>query len=136
MELKNYLETLSQMQKWKWEEKVGTLMYYDIFEMLHTDYSLEESGALLLGLIYYDMTGGAKPLPKDIENVITKGRATRIIFKTYADKIAAASKMWINRHKLQRSLEELKIQNGNEIVDESQEAKNEETPPEDEDLPF
>ena len=100
MKTHNYYDNLSQVQKQKKAEKLGNLCYYEWFDTLHEEYTLEESGAILLGLMFYDRTGGTQPLPKDLETVIDKDRATRTLFITLMDKTAAATKEWINKHKL------------------------------------
>lgn len=106
MEIYNYYETLSKTQKLKWEEKLGNLCYKEWFDILYGDFTLEESGAILLGLMFYDKTGGTKPLPEDLEKVIDSDRATKSIYRTYMEKTAAASKDWINKHKLKNVPEE------------------------------
>lgn len=105
MKTHNYYDNLSQVQKQKKAEKLGNLCYYEWFDTLYEEYTLEESGAILLGLIYYDRTGGTQPLPKDLETVIDKDRATRTLFITLMDKTAAATKEWINKHKLKNKEE-------------------------------
>ncbi len=105
MKTHNYYDNLSQVQKQKKAEKLGNLCYYEWFDTLYEEYTLEESGAILLGLIYYDRTGGTQPLPKDLESVIDKDRATRTLFITLMDKTAAATKEWINKHKLKNKEE-------------------------------
>ena len=105
MTYQNYLATLSPIQKRKWLEKKGALCYYELFDLLHENFTLEEAGAILLGLIYYDKVGGSEPLPEDIEKLIDPERGRKVVFLTYTEKIAAASKEWINRHKL-KSTEE------------------------------
>ena len=59
----------------------------------------------MLGLIYYDKVGGSEPLPEDIEEVIDTERGRKVVFQTYTEKIAAATKEWINRHKLKATEE-------------------------------
>ena len=100
MNYQNYLATLSPIQKRKWLEKQGALCYYELFDLLHENFTLEEAGAILLGLIYYDKVGGSEPLPEDIEKLIDSERGRKVVFQTYTEKIAAATKEWINRHKL------------------------------------
>lgn len=73
---------------------------------MYEEYTLEESGAILLGLMFYDRTGGTQPLPKDLEEIIDKDRATRTLFVTLMDKTAAATKEWINKHKLKNKAEQ------------------------------
>ena len=106
MEIYNYYETLSKTQKLKWEEKLGNLCYKEWFDILYGDFTLEESGAILLGLMFYDKTGGTMPLPEDLEKIIDSDRATKSIYRTYMEKTAAASKDWINKHKLKNVPEE------------------------------
>ncbi len=105
MKINNYYENLSQVQKQKKAEKLGNLCYYEWFDPLYEEYTLEESGAILLGLMFYDRTGGTQPLPKDLEEIIDKDRATRTLFVTLMDKTAAATKEWINKHKLKNKEE-------------------------------
>lgn len=105
MNYHNYLATLSPIQKRKWLEKQGALCYYELFDLLHENFTLEEAGAILLGLIYYDKVGGSEPLPEDIEEVIDTERGRKVVFQTYTEKIAAATKEWINRHKLKATEE-------------------------------
>lgn len=97
-------------------EKLGNLCYYEWFDTLYEEYTLEESGAILLGLMFYDRTGGTQPLPKDLETVIDKDRATRTLFITLMDKTAAATKEWINKHKL-KNKEETETEEKEEIED-------------------
>lgn len=103
MQLINYYETLSEIQKRKWAEKQGNVSYREWFDTLHEEYTLEEAGAILLGLMFYDRTGGTLPLPDDIAKVIDSDRATRSLFRTYMEKTAAGSKEWINKHKLKNT---------------------------------
>lgn len=103
MQLINYYETLSEIQKRKWGEKQGNVCYQEWFDTLHEEYTLEEAGAILLGLMFYDRTGGTLPLPDDIAKVIDSDRATRSLFRTYMEKTAAGSKEWINKHKLKNT---------------------------------
>lgn len=103
MQLINYYETLSEIQKRKWAEKQGNVSYREWFDTLHDEYTLEEAGAILLGLMFYDRTGGTLPLPDDIAKVIDSDRATRSLFRTYMEKTAAGSKEWINKHKLKNT---------------------------------
>ena len=100
MKTNNYYDTLSKVQKQKWAEKQGNLCYYEWFDTLYEEYTLEETGAIFLSLIFYDRTGGTQPLPKDLETIIDRDRATRTLFTTYMEKTAAATREWINRHKL------------------------------------
>ena len=106
MKINNYYDNLSQVQKQKKAEKLGNLCYYEWFDPLYEEYTLEESGAILLGLMFYDRTGGTQPLPKDLEEIIDKDRATRTLFVTLMDKTAAATKEWINKHKLKNKAEQ------------------------------
>ncbi len=106
MKINNYYENLSQVQKQKKAEKLGNLCYYEWFDTLYEEYTLEEAGAILLGLMFYDRTGGTQPLPKDLEEIIDKDRATRTLFVTLMDKTAAATKEWINKHKLKNKAEQ------------------------------
>lgn len=112
MEVYNYYQTLSKIQKLKWEEKLGNLCYKEWFDILYGDFTLEESGAILLGLMFYDKTGGTLPLPEDLEKVIDSDRATKSIFRTYMEKTASASKEWINKHKLKNVPEENEDEEG------------------------
>ena len=100
MKLLNDYETLSEIQKLKWKEKQGNICYREWFDTLHDEYTLEEAGAILLALMFYDGTGGTQPLPKDLADMIDKDRATRSIFRTYMEKTAAGTRDWINKHKL------------------------------------
>ena len=100
MKTNNYYDTLSKVQKQKWAEKQGNLCYYEWFDTFYEEYTLEETGAILLSLMFYDRTGGTQPLPKDLETIIDRDRATRTLFTTYMEKTAAATREWINRHKL------------------------------------
>ena len=106
MKTHNYYDNLSKVQKQKKAEKLGNLCYYEWFDTLYEEYTLEESGAILLGLMFYDRTGGTQPLPKDLEEIIDKDRATRTLFVTLMDKTAAATKEWINKHKLKNKAEQ------------------------------
>ena len=67
MKTNNYYDTLSKVQKQKWAEKQGNLCYYEWFDTLYEEYTLEETGAIFLSLMFYDRTGGTQPLPKDLE---------------------------------------------------------------------
>lgn len=116
MKTHNYYDNLSQVQKQKKAEKLGNLCYYEWFDTLYEEYTLEESGAILLGLMFYDRTGGTQPLPKDLEEIIDKDRATRTLFVTLMDKTAAATKEWINKHKL-KNKEETETEEKGEIKD-------------------
>ena len=83
MKTNNYYDTLSKVQKQKWAEKQGNLCYYEWFDTLYEEYTLEETGAIFLSLMFYDRTGGTQPLPKDLETIIDRDRATRTLFTTY-----------------------------------------------------
>ena len=106
MKTHNYYDNLSKVQKQKKAEKLGNLCYYEWFDTFYEEYTLEETGAILLGLMFYDRTGGTQPLPKDLEEIIDKDRATRTLFITFMDKTAAATKEWINKHKLKNKAEQ------------------------------
>ena len=107
MKYENYYETLTPMQKLKWEEKKGPIIYKDWFEMISKNLDLETSGALLLAILFYDCTGGAKDIPKKYMSVLKKNPTAMVLLDTYIPATAAATRQWINRHRLSKKDEEL-----------------------------
>ncbi len=100
MKYENYYETLTKMQKLKWEEKKGPIIYKDWYEMISKNLDLEMSGALLLAILFYDCTGGAKAIPSKYMKVLKKNPSAMVLLDTYIPATAAATRQWINRHKL------------------------------------
>ena len=62
MKLYNYIEALTPQQQRKWQEKKGALCYYEWFDRLYDSVDLECAGAIMLAILHYDRTGGAKPI--------------------------------------------------------------------------
>lgn len=128
MKLYNYLEALTPQQQRKWQEKNGALFYYEWFDHLYDSVDLECAGAIMLAVLHYDRTGGAKPIPAKLMKVIKRDKAALVLFETFTERTAAASREWINRHKLKNTVD------GNQ--DEKSSAKDDDdTPPFDE-VPF
>lgn len=100
MKYENYYETLTEMQKLKWKEKKGPIIYKDWYEMISKNLDLETSGALLLAILFYDCTGGAKAIPTKYMKVLKKNPSAMVLLDTYIPATAAATRQWINRHKL------------------------------------
>ena len=106
IELNNYYDTLTEKQKLGHADKQGALFYYEWFDMLYEMCSFEESGCLLLTLLYYDRYGGNADLPAPLIEKLNSDRALKMLFTMCMDKIAAASREWINKHKLKATSEE------------------------------
>ena len=100
MKYENYYETLTEMQKLKWQEKKGPIIYKDWYEMISKNLDLETSGALLLSILFYDCTGGTKAIPSKYMKVLKKNPSAMVLLDTYIPATAAATRQWINRHKL------------------------------------
>lgn len=75
---------------------------------LFGEYTLEECGAILLSIMFYDKTGGTQPIPKKLAEVIEKDSATRALFQSYMEKTAATSKGRVNKHKRKKTCQKLK----------------------------
>lgn len=100
IELNNYYDTLTEKQKLGHADKQGALFYYEWFDMLYEMCSFEESGCLLLALLYYDRYGGSKPLPADLQERLESDRALTMMFISLQDKLSASSRKWINQHRV------------------------------------
>ena len=100
MKYENYYETLTKMQKLKREEKKGPIIYKDWYEMISKNLDLETGGALLLSILFYDCTGGSKAIPSKYMKVLKKNPSAMVLLDTYIPATAAATRQWINRHKL------------------------------------
>ena len=100
IKLNNYYDTLTEKQKLGHADKQGALFYYEWFDVLYEMCSLEESGCLLLALLYYDKFGGSKPLPSDLQERLESDRTLTITFLTLQEKLAASSRKWINQHRV------------------------------------
>lgn len=100
MKYENYYETLTEMQKLKWQEKKGPIIYKDWYEMISKNLDLETAGALLLSILFYDCTGGTKAIPAKYMKVLKKNPSAMVLLDTYIPTTAAATRQWINRHKL------------------------------------
>lgn len=100
MKYENYYETLTEMQKLKWAEKKGPIIYKDWYEMISKNLDLETAGALLLSILFYDCTGGTKAIPAKYMKVLKKNPSAMVLLDTYIPATAAATRQWINRHKL------------------------------------
>ena len=98
--LNDYYTKLTKSQKKKHAEKKGMICYYEWYDTLVEECTPEEVGYIFLALIYYDIYGGSKELPAFLAEKINSDRALKLTFLIFMDKIAAASKEWINRHKL------------------------------------
>ncbi len=98
--LNDYYTKLTKSQKKKHAEKKGMICYYEWYDTLVEECTPEEVGYIFLALLYYDLHGGAKELPAFLAEKINSDRALKLTFLIFMDKIAAASKEWINRHKL------------------------------------
>ena len=95
MKLNNYYQTLTEKQKEKIKEKVATSMFYNWYDELREDFSLEEAGAILLAILFYDRTHGEEEIPADLMEVINRDRATKHIFLEYTNKTAACTRNWL-----------------------------------------
>ena len=84
MKYENYYETLTEMQKLKWKEKKGPIIYKDWYEMISKNLDLETAGAL----------------PSKYMKVLKKNPSAMVLLDTYIPATAAATRQWINRHKL------------------------------------
>jgi len=90
MKYENYYETLTEMQKLKWAEKKGPIIYKDWYEMISKNLDLETSGALLLSILFYDCTGGSKAIPSKYMKVLKKNPSAMVLLDTYIPATAAA----------------------------------------------
>ena len=106
MKLNNYYQTLTEKQKEKIKEKVATSMFYNWYDELREDFSLEEAGAILLAILFYDRTHGEEEIPDDLMEVINRDRATKHIFLEYTNKTAACTRNWLNIHGKRKQKEE------------------------------
>ena len=106
MKLNNYYQTLTEKQKEKIKEKVATSMFYNWYDELREDFSLEEAGAILLAILFYDRTHGEEEIPADLMEVINRDRATKHIFLEYTHKTAACTRNWLNIHGKRKQKEE------------------------------
>ena len=84
----------------------GSIFYYEWFDRLNGSVNLESAGADLLAVLYYDRTGCSKPIPQKLMKVIRKDKAACILLETFLERTAAASREWINRHKLKNISDE------------------------------
>lgn len=100
IELNNYYDTLTEKQKLGHADKQGALFYYEWFDVLYDMCDLEESGCLLLALLYYDRYGGSRPLPTDLQERLESDRALKMTFVSMQDKLAASTRKWLNQHKV------------------------------------
>ena len=96
---KNYYNDLSAQQKEKQADKKGAMFFYAWYDTLHNDFSLEVAGALMLAVLHYDRYCGAKPIPKDLREIIASEKAAPISLKNFCERSEAATRDWINRHK-------------------------------------
>lgn len=103
MKYENYYETLTESQKIKWEDKKGPIIYKDWYEMISKNLDIETAGALLLAILFYDCTGGTKSIPSKYMKLLKKDPTAMVLLDTYIPATAAASRQWINRHKLSKS---------------------------------
>ena len=94
----NYFETLTEKQKKKLADKKGALLYYEWFQRLYDNLDLETIGAMLLGVIYYDMHAGSKTIPTKLTKVIKKDKTANVLFDALLERTYAGSMEWINRH--------------------------------------
>lgn len=106
IKLNNYYKKLSPIQKKKHAEKQGMLCYYEWFDSMYEECTLEEAGTVLLALLYYDKHGGNADLPAPLIEKLNSDRALKMLFTICMDKIAAASREWINKHKLKATGDE------------------------------
>ena len=116
IELNNYYDTLTEKQKLGHADKQGALFYYEWFDMLYEMCSFEESGCLLLTLLYYDRYGGSKPLPTDLQERLESDRALTMMFISLQDKLASASRKWLNMHKVGAPKEKSNVEE-EELID-------------------
>lgn len=100
MKYENYYETLTEMQKLKWQEKKGPIIYKDWYEMISKNLDLETAGALVLAILFYDNCAGTKPIPQKYMKILKKDATAMVLLDTYIPATAAATRQWINRHKL------------------------------------
>ena len=131
--LNNYYDKLTTKQKKKFREKKGMLCYYEWFETLVDDCTPEEIGYIFLGLLHYDRFGGSVELPDFIAEKLNSDRALKMTFNIFMDKTCAASRDWINKHKL-RSCDE--DEEAIEAVKEWAEKSKFSTQDTDDDIPF
>lgn len=100
MKYENYYETLTPMQKKKWSEKKGPILYREWYDMISKNLDLETAGALVLAILFYDNCAGTKPIPQKYMKILKKDATAMVLLDTYIPATAAASRQWINRHKL------------------------------------
>ena len=129
--LNDYYTKLTKSQKKKHAEKKGMICYYEWYDTLVEECTPEEVGYIFLALLYYDLYGGAKELPAFLAEKINSDRALKLTFLIFMDKIAAASKEWINRHKLSSKNKDTEADETSEeddsSIDEAQDTNSENT---------
>ena len=103
MKYENYYETLTESQKIKWEDKKGPIIYKDWYEMISKNLDVETAGALLMSILFYDCTGGTKAIPPKYMKLLKKNPTAMVLLDTYIPATAAATRQWINRHKLSKN---------------------------------
>lgn len=101
----NYLATLTPEQLEKKKDKKGAMFYYEWYDILDEHFETEVVGAILMAVLHYDKCGGSKPIPSKFKKIIRKDKAAEVILKTFFERTAAASREWINRHKLEKKKE-------------------------------
>ncbi len=134
--LNDYYSTLTPKQKKKFKEKKGMLCYYEWFETLVDDCTPEEIGYIFLGLLHYDRFGGSVELPDFIAEKLNSDRALKMTFTIFMDKTCAASKEWINKHKLRATDDEDTQEEAIEAVKAWVGNSKNSTEEQDEDVPF
>ena len=82
----------------------------------------------MLSVLHYDRTGGAKPIPAKLMKVIKRDKTACVLLETFLERTAAASREWINRHKLKNTVD------GNQ--DEKSSAKGDDDKPAFDEVPF
>ena len=136
IKLNNYYDKLTQKQKKKFREKKGMLCYYEWFETLIDDCTPEEIGYIFLGLLHYDRFGGSVELPDFIAEKLNSDRALRMTFTIFMDKPCAASRDWINKHKLRAADDDGTQEEAIEAVKTWVENSKSSADAQDEDIPF
>ena len=112
------------------------LCYYEWFQTLVDDCTPEEIGYIFLGLLHYDRFGGSVELPDFIAEKLNSDRALKMIFTVFMDKTCAASKEWINKHKLRATDDEDTQEEAIEAVKNWVEKSKISNEQQDEDIPF
>ena len=132
----NYFETLTEKQIKKLNDKKGALLYYEWFGRLYENLDLETIGAMLLGVIFYDMHAGSKPIPAKLMKVIKKDKTATVLFDALLERTYAGSREWINRHHSSKQDEKTSEKSEKRLIENTDKKDSFENSEGHDDLPF